>query len=577
MAKKIFAALTALILFFAVIFSSMAIHASAYAQPDAAVESISIYEQSGVLEGEALQLHANIEASSTLFDSVEWSSSNPQAISCTKDGIIEGLVAGKSATITCKAKYGNTSDQITVYCVKKLSSQVKSGFEFPLAFIYSSPGYLISENYIKDLCFDASSLKGPFSQFILIFAKLGIRILPDTITFNQITVCGKSGSYAYIRYGENNSLDGFVKNSSLKNTGNAFLTLSSTDMNIWADGVAYESRKLTTKYKGEVEWIYDKDSDYFKFDKTTGQITGKVPGKKVTITAKADGETATCTIHLLYKWPQEWTGKTNRKTNIYYAKGNTYSKGTATLPEGTEFVVQGDCGTSNGWAYGYCEINGENCWGYIPISHISTKGTVSQYNSMNFRWPVDDVNINKISSPYGPRSSNNGGNHKGFDITTNNSGEIEGKPVVASYAGTIKRIYIDNEKETSHGNSIVITTDKVDPISGKNLTVIYMHLSRWDTNSSGNIIVDGKVLKEGDSVTMEQIIGFAGNTGYNTSGAHLHYEVNNQNVAIRSGDNNPFTQTINPIYFYRDKSIIQSTICEAYSNGNGFYWYGENN
>ena len=197
---------------------------------------------------------------------------------------------------------------------------------------------------------------------------------------------------------------------------------------------------------------------------------------------------------------------------------------------------------------------------------------------MNFRWPVKDVNIKKISSPFGPRSSNNGGNHKGFDIVSDVSGEVEGKPVVASYNGTITKIYVDNNNKTSHGNAIVITTDKIDPISGKNLTVIYMHLSRWDTNSSGNIVVNGKVLKDGGSVTKEQIIGCAGNTGYNTSGAHLHYEVNNQNAAIRFGSNNPFTETINPIFFYMymDNSITKSNICEAASNGNGFYWYSEN-
>ena len=203
---------------------------------------------------------------------------------------------------------------------------------------------------------------------------------------------------------------------------------------------------------------------------------------------------------------------------------------------------------------------------------------MKQYNSMGFRWPVKDVNIKKISSPFGPRSSNNGGNHKGFDIVSDVSGEVEGKPVVASYNGTIKKIYIDDDNKTSHGNAIVITTDKIDSISGKNLTVIYMHLSRWNTNSSGNIVVNGKVLKEGVSVTKEQIIGCAGNTGKNTSGAHLHYEVNNQNAAIRSGSNNPFTETINPIFFYMymDNSITKSNICEAASNGNGFYWYSEN-
>ena len=259
-------------------------------------------------------------------------------------------------------------------------------------------------------------------------------------------------------------------------------------------------------------------------------------------------------MHSIYVWPQDWTGKVLKEdTCVYKAVGNGYQKTSFTLSVGQEFTVKGDMGDSGGWAYGVSE-NGT--WGYIPISRISTKGTVSQYNEMGFVWPLEDTEINFISSPYGPRSSKNGGNHKGFDITTGNSGEIMGKPVVTAYSGTVKKIYIDNEKQTSHGNAIVITADKIDPVSNKNLAIIYMHLSKWQTNSSGNIVVNGKVIKEGDEVTVYQIIGKAGNTGYNTTGAHLHYEVNNQNSVIRSGSNNPFSQTINPIYFYMDKSVL---------------------
>lgn len=392
----------------------------------------------------------------------------------------------------------------------------------------------------------------------------------------KLEVKGVYGSYFYVEFERSEKqIKGFILQSWMPSniaSDEVFRQLSTYNLDVFVN-LRKDDYKVTTKYKGTVKWTVS-DTSIISFDSHTGEVIGKKPGI-ATISATVGSKTLVCTVHSIYCWPLEWTGAARQETYVYKSNGNTYKETSDKLAVGDTFTVKGDMGGNSSWAYGVSE-NGT--WGYIPISHISTKGTISQYNEMDFRWPVDDINIKKISSPFGPQSSKNGGNHKGFDIVSDVSGEVEGKPVVASYNGTIARIYVDNNKETSHGNAIVIATDKIDPISGKNLTVIYMHLSRWDTNSSGNIVVNGKVLKEGDSVTKEQIIGCAGNTGYNTSGAHLHYEVNNQNAAIRSGSNNPFTETINPIYFYMsmDESITKSDICEAASNGNGFYWYGEN-
>lgn len=542
-------------------------------QPQAVVDSIKIENRSGILLGETIQLTAAIESNGSFLSGVEWSSNNPEVISCTKDGKIKGITAGKSAVITCKAKWGSAEDTITICCVERIPQKTRSAFKYMLTFVFSGTSILP-----KDICFDMQAFWGKLSPVFKYLQTMAAKTSSDVFFGSKVTVYGRLKSMAYIRYGENEKLDGFVRYMDLKNTVNGFLNLSAKDMDVWANGITYTNRKLTASYKGNIDWSVE-NNNYISFDKATGQIVGQTAGvgKAVKITAKADGMSEECTIHLLYKWEQPWTSKTNKGTYLYRSEGTEYIRDYY-LSKGKEFVVQGDCGTDSGWAYGYCKIEGKEKWGYVPIADVSTKGTVSQYNLMSFRWPVNDINIKKISSAFGPRSSNNGGNHKGFDIVSDVSGEVEGKPVVASYNGTITRIYVDNNKETSHGNAVVIATDKIDPISGKNLTVIYMHLSRWNTNSSGNIVVNGKVLKEGDPVTKEQIIGCAGNTGYNTSGAHLHYEVNNQNAAIRSGSNNPFTETINPIYFYMsmDESITKSDRCEAASNGNGFYWYGEN-
>lgn len=566
-------AITAVFLCFALIFGSAAAFA-ADTRPDESITKIVIKNQSGVLEGETLQLTATVDTNRTFFDSVEWSSSNPDIISCTKDGKITGLVAGKSAKITCKAKYGKTSDEITVYCVKKLSAEVKTDFRKIFTLVYPYP----RAKLWKDLCFNATFIGGYFQQVLkTVFGLLAG--FDDTIPIlKKITVCGKWGNYAYIRYGENNSLDGFVKSTKLKNAGNNFLKLSATDMCVWADGIQYESRKLTTGYKGDIQWTVEHENDYLRFDKETGQVTGLVPGKTATITATADGETATCTIHLLYEWPQPWTAKTNRNTNIYYAVGNGYSKGAA-LSKNTEFVVEGDCGTNDGWAYGY--ISGTETWGFVPVSHISTKGTVSQYNNLNWVWPVRDTK-NKVPqtkkptyifSPYGWRDDKPK-RHQGIDITTGTAGEIAGYDVVSAFNGTVD--FVCDVKGYDWGYCIAIRSDEKDPISGKQYVAVYMHLKE-----SSKLMV-GQSIKKGD------FIGYVGNT---TSpnidmGYHLHFEFNNQNSSIGLSGKTQTTEygrksydyLVNPIFVYMDEyedgTITYNKTSASESKYMKTFWYG---
>ncbi len=538
------------------------------------VDEITINPRHGIVKGESAQLTATLSPDDVSSRMVEWSSSDESVISCTKEGLIKGVSDNGYADITCKARFGDAKDTIRIYCAESIGGYYRDDLKDWFVQIYDQPEVGISST----LYFNYNKLIKTFMAFwIDLLSKFPIPLLSglgvNEVSAGPCEVRGRYGKFAYVVvYTKSGGADGFVKFTKLQKGSSYFLSLSAEDIDVWANGYSYPHRKLTTQYKGTVKWDVA-DNTIVKFNEQTGQITAYKPGR-TTITATAGGMKRICTIHALYRWPQQWTAKTNQDTSLYKAKGSGYVAGMA-LAAGKKFVVWGDDGSSEGWAYG--NIEGTDYWGYVPISHISTKGTISQYNLMNFRWPVNDLNIKKISSPFGPRSSDNGGNHKGFDIVANTSGAIEGKAVVLSYSGTIKKIYIDNDKRTSHGNSIVITTDKIDPISGKNLTVIYMHLSRWENNISG-IVVNGKVLKEGDYVNIGQIIGYAGNTGYNTTAAHLHFEVNNQNAAIRKGSDNPFTETINPIYFYMDmdESITKSDTCEAAYNGNGFYWYGEN-
>lgn len=572
--RKIFRKLSGVVSIFlclALLLNTVAFAADS--QPNAVVESISIYNRSGILEGETIQLKADVEASSSAFDSVEWSSSDPSVISCTEDGKIKGLVAGKSATITCKAKWGSKKASIGVYCVERLPEEVKSGFEKKIAFIYQGPNARI-----KDISLDLRYFFSPFNIMFEIFAEFFARISSNVITDNKVSVVGKFKNYAYIRYGENKSEDGFVRYTALKNKVDGFLTLSATQISLWADGNDYSTGILTSDYNGNIKWDVD-DKEYASYNDKTGQITGEIPGKVVTVTATADGMTAECKVRLLYKWPQTWVGKANKDTHLYKMNGTGF-KEKRSLKSGSDFTVYGDCGTNDGWVFGCYKIGETNNWGYVPISDISTKGTISQYNNLEttsengekvpWVWPMYDESIKNISSPYGPRNITSYGtiHHRGFDITTGNPGDIAGEYVVATASGIVTKRF---KNTTDCGYCVCISTECIDPITNKNISIIYMHLLELPKYKNG------KEVLVGDYITVGTIIGKVGKTNGNTDpdmGYHLHFEANSQNAAVKDPGRSDFTYTLNPMYFFVEKNVTFSGT-NSYKKYGG-YWYDLN-
>lgn len=541
--------------------------------PDSDVESISIFPMYGILEGQTRQMSATVDANGSFFDSVEWSSSNPGAISCTEDGKICGLIAGESAIITCKAKWGSAKDTIKVYCAEKIPSPVKCTPQNIITTIYAQPsagiwsGTIFSPpNFLKMALYWLYLIVLPFSSYT------------DALVFNsKLTVYGRIKNYAYVRYGESEIFDGFVKYTSLPVSVDGFLELSAKDIDLWADDITYTSKKLTAAYDGDVEWDVSNE-DYISFDETTGQLVGKSAGagEKVTITAKADGMTKTCTIHLLYKWPQAWTTKTNKDTHLYKSEGNGYTE-TRSLPIGREFVVRGDCGTNDGWVYGYFYVGETQHGGYIPIADVSTKGTISQYNNLGWTWPVKTATgktpATFISSPYGWRDTNPK-RHQGIDITTGTAGEIKGYEVVSAFDGTVD--FICDKPGYDWGYCIAIRSNIKDPISGKQYIAVYMHLEK-----PPKLIPDQSVAK-GTS------LGTVGNTTTEgvEMGYHLHFEFNNQNssIALNNGvqtsgyGRKSYDYLINPIFLYIDEyedgKISYNKTSDAEVKYMKTFWYG---
>ncbi len=591
MIKKIIAFLLSLSLCLSAVFiSAEAVESGSEAiKPD----SVKISFRCGVLKGESVQLQATLSPENALMSSVEWSSSKPNVISCTPDGKIKGISAGGYADITCKAKWGNAYDKIRVYCVEPIDEYVKSDFVGLITPVYAQPG--IGETVTMH--FNTTFFIQYIMDILAVYFKyinsvpLGVGSSPD-LAGGKCEIRGKYNSYAYIFIEtENGKRDGFVKHTKLEAQTNMFLTLSAEDIDVWGNKYVNPNKKLTTPYKGEVKWSVS-DESVIDFDDDTGQIKGLKPGT-ATITATAGNEQKTCTVHSLYRWPQTWTTATNQETYLYRAKGSGYVEAIP-MPKGRSFTVYGDNGTSDGWAYGVTTIGGEDYWGYIPISHVSTKGTISQYRNLRttlkgvrvpWIWPVRDTikgvaqssTATYVSSPYGWRNLGNSSMHKGIDITTGTPEEIKGYDVVSTCAGRV--VYIGNKKNSVYGYCLSVRSNEKDPVTGLYYVVTYMHLDSLP------------VVRINDYVEANQVLGYVGNTSSSSDmGYHLHFEINCKNSPLEdgSGTRKSYDNLINPIFIFVDKceirtkkdkregKIIINNDSDAVTMYRGAYWYGDN-
>ncbi len=536
-------------------------------QPDMSgtIKELHIVPNFAILEGQTLQMKTEEFDEFIWFDSVEWTSSKPDIISCSKNGEIKGLKEGK-ATITVRAKLGDATDSITVYCARRLNTPKSS----PVA------------NLIAWTCHTPS---------LLHIQTLHYNLIPNTnmLTSGKLNVKGVYGSYFYVEFERSEKqYKGFIRQNWMPNNvaSNEILReLSQYDLDIFV-GVYKEEYKITTKYQGVVEWTIS-DTSIVTRNKDTGILTAHKPGT-ATLTAKAGGKTLTCTIHSIYLWPTRWTGTALEDTCVYKAQGYYFKETSRELAKGDLFTVWGDMGGNekDGWVYGVSE-NGD--WGYVPIKKISTKGTISQYNNMKttlkvgtkspWIWPVKNEkngmaqskSANYISSPYAPRSDSTPKviHHRGIDITTGTEGEINGYSVVSATSGTVKAV---RQNYDSCGYCVSISSDCIDYVTGQKIAVIYMHLSEPPKYANGTIV------KPGDVVYAGTIIGKVGKSNGNTApkmGYHLHFETNNRNAAVDDDGRNDFNNTINALYFYNGVDIRFNYGAEAYEKY-GFYWYAKN-
>ena len=540
--------------------------------PQDSEEKLTVVRQCGVLPGESIQLEAR--RGGEITKAVTWFSSNPSAISCSASGVITGLKAGKSSDITCK--YNNETITMTVYCVEKLSNTPGVYFDSFFVSVYAQP--------------DSGTVAHTYVNFVPLLRTLLLALTlidQQSVYFGLLNKCrlyGWVGDYAYIRFGKELQYDGFVNGARIMNDAHGMLKISQTNMIVWANGVADPENKLTSN-KDYARWTVN-DAQVATYNPSNGQVIGLKPGR-TTIEAEADGFKKICYVYSLYKWPVEWTGMLIDGDYLYRLSANEFYSDVM-LTKGSKFTVYGDTGSSDGYAYGCTE---EGRWGFVPISEISTKGTISQYRNLGWIWPVRDVKNNAtqtvkaryITSPYGWRDSNPI-KHKGIDITNGISSAeypddcVNGYEVVSAFAGKVVFVHDNNEYYSSCGNCVAIRSNTVDPITGKYYVAVYMHLKT------------APIVGVYSDVLANQKIGYVGDTG-NSGGSHLHFEVNNQNLSYGQKiyyNDNPkkemvFGCNINPMFFYMDyyylsendpRKITINPYCSAMEYRKPL-WYGD--
>ncbi len=116
-------------------------------------------------------------------------------------------------------------------------------------------------------------------------------------------------------------------------------------------------------------------------------------------------------------------------------------------------------------------------------------------------WPTEGW----VTSPFGMRRSPFTGRrefHKGIDISNR-----RGTPIYASAKGTVSFSGVDG----GYGNCVVLN-------HGGGVTTRFAHMQRF-------------VVKEGQTVTRGELVGYMGNSGRST-GPHLHYEVRINGVCV---------------------------------------------
>ncbi len=268
---------------------------------------------------------------------VKWSSSNPNVISCTEGGKIKGIAKGK-ATITVKSRNSKSSDSITVYCAKKIEEPETAGIVLPIFCINRTPVLFNFEECILNLGFFLGNTK-------------------------KVKVLGYYDDYFYAEYKSGEELcRGLIWSLFLPNGIGAkeiFSQLSYYSIVLKTGETSAE--KLTTKYKGNVDWTVS-DKNIISFDKSSGKITAAKPGIAI-ITARVGTTRKSSTVYSVSQWLEPETAVAAKDVTVRETPSVIGNKA-GTVLKGSRMTADGDLENGMDWVY----ITSGNIKGFVHLS-----------------------------------------------------------------------------------------------------------------------------------------------------------------------------------------------------------------
>lgn len=141
-----------------------------------------------------------------------------------------------------------------------------------------------------------------------------------------------------------------------------------------------------------------------------------------------------------------------------------------------------------------------------PCQATSDDVSVQDTEEKKYSFPLKREEFMLVTSPFGtrkdPLDASKSQLHKGIDIQTNHE-------AVLATEDKGKVVNVNSNANTNGGRSVTVEYNRND---GSKYQCTYMHL-------------DSISVKIGDEVAAGQKLGISGNTGYRTTGEHLHFGV----------------------------------------------------